>query len=144
MKMHDFPRRCFRVAFGVRPLQTGRSILWKCTFPRLPLFFITGQRFKRKLDEYLRARLRKGFGRGVVVGCSQGELSIRWVDYTSNSYWSSFMWLSIFIQFRSVLHVSLPSLLLICGKVSGVTGFCVANVWHRASGVVEFGRWPNS
>jgi len=27
---------------------------------RLPLFFITGPRFKRKLDEYLRARLRKG------------------------------------------------------------------------------------
>ncbi|CAE7579771.1 NAA15 [Symbiodinium sp. CCMP2456] len=27
---------------------------------RLPLFFLTGQRFKRKLDEYLRSRLRKG------------------------------------------------------------------------------------
>lgn len=27
---------------------------------RLPLFFLTGRRFKRKLDEYLRSRLRKG------------------------------------------------------------------------------------
>lgn len=36
---------------------------------RLPLFFITGPRFKRKLDEYLRARLRKGPGR--VVGASK-------------------------------------------------------------------------
>ena len=29
---------------------------------RLPLFFLTGQRFQRHLDEYLRQRLRKGTG----------------------------------------------------------------------------------